>query len=324
MALDIDGVGGLHAAVRKTLGINGSVRHCAAVLFDRGGDDGYWIRTLPFKSFKNRRCGLLVVTRDGVAYAEVCATRPKPSSGVAFAARLAVHGKNQWAHYTWVARRGEISDVSVQHVQHSPYGGYASITITANGQRMRFGLSEGEPSVLSVISAIRHLAKAGLPLRGATPRRPRTDGIYVIGAQELLRPFRFIQFDESTFAVQDTGKVWTTLGMVMGGDPAVRRSSYRWGGECYLTDEESRSQKGFMVADDGRLVFDYLISRGKNPEFGESVFDLAFVPFSEIGEMWGEPTLPGPWPSPDWEPVLTSAGEIEAADIGFVRPRAKG
>jgi hypothetical protein len=322
--LEIDGIGGLHGAVRKTLGIRGSVRHCAAVLFDRGGDDGYWMRTLPFKNFKYRRCGLLVVTQDGVAYAELCMTFPKPSSGIGFAARLAVRGKGSFAYYTWAARKGEISDVSVQHVQHSPYGGYASITITANGQRMRFGLSEGEPSVLGCISAIRYLAGASLSLPAAAPRPPRTDGIYVIGAEQLLRPFRFIHFDESTFILRNTGTVRTELDAILPGSPELRREPYSWNGECYLTDEPSRSQKAFTVADDGRLIYDYLVDRGTNPEFGPGVFDLTFVPFNEIGEKWGEATRPGPWPAPDWQPVLTSAGEIEAPDIGFVRPRAKG
>jgi hypothetical protein len=323
MALDIDGIGGLHGAVRRTLGIRGQVRHCAAVLFDRGGDDGYWTRTLPLKSFKYRRCGLLVVTQDGVAYAELCATFPKPSSGIGFAARLAVRGKGSFGYYTWAARKGEISDVSVQHVQDSPYGGYASITITANGQRMRFGLSEGEPSVLSCISSIRYLAGTSLSLFGAPPRPPRTDGIYLIGASRLLYPFQFIHFDESTFILRNTGKVRTELEQILAGGPELTRKRYRWAGEYYLTDEEPSSQKAFVVADD-RLVFDYPIDRRNSPEFGPGVFDLVFVPFNEIGEKWGDSTLPGPWPAPDWQPVLTSAGEIEAPDIGFVRPRAKG
>ncbi len=324
MALDIEYLAVQKAAARQAIGGWDQFRMNAAVLFDRGGDDGYWIRTLPFQNFKKRRCGLLVVTPDAVGYAEVCATGARPGSSLGMLARLA-RGTKNWACYTWAARKGEISDVSVQHIVHSPYGGYASIAITANGQTMRFGLSEGEPAVLSTVSAIRHLAGTGLSLHGGTPRPPRTDGIYLFGASQLLRPIRFLHFDQSTFVLQDTGKVRTTLDAVLARDSDIQRHPYHWNGDHYLTGEANpNSQKAFIVADDGRLIFDYLIDRGKSPEFGERVFDLAFVPFDEIGENWGEPTVPPGWPMPSWEPVLTSTGEIEAPNIGQVRARAKG
>jgi hypothetical protein len=142
-----------------------------------------------------------------------------------------------------VARKGEISEVSVQHVEHSPYGGYASITITANDQRMRFGLAEGAPGALGCISSIRYLAGASLSLNGAVRRQPRTDRIYVIGASRLLRPFQFIHFDESTLIWRSTGKVRAELDEILADGADAGRKPYHWDGQFYLTDEEPQARR---------------------------------------------------------------------------------
>lgn len=314
------GYGMAYSELIDVLGRPKVADYCAAVLFDRGGDDGYWINILPHKEFDSARKGVLMVSNEGIGYAEPCALKPRPSN--AGLVLMTVRAKKYIKCYTWVAQRGEISDLSVDLVVHSSHGAYASVSFSARGQRMRFGLSAGRPHALLCIAAIRNVIGDVLPFDGTRSEPPRTDGIYVAAVNQFKRPYLFFHFDGSTFTRHETGDMWDSIERVRAG--TVSRQPYSKAGDYYLSGEENPKSRKLMVATDGgRLLYQYQVDQD-NRRLGPQTYELNFVHFSEIDESWGKPSAAASWPKPEWMPILTSTGEIEAADLGRPRARAKG
>lgn len=300
---------------------------CAAVILDHGGDNGYWMGILPQPQFEYRRCGALVFTdNDTVAYAEPCTLKPKPAGVLGFALRAA-KGIRNFRSFTWSATADEIHDISVQPIVRTPYGAYAEVTIFARGENMRFGLSQGEPSASTCISRLRTLARQSLPFDGFASVEPRTDGVYLLAAAELLTPFDVLYFDGSDLAVFATGKLHATLAHIRSDEATYPREQYRRDGDWYVTEHHSQSGLGkyVVVLPDDRVLFQYKSDRldATIMASGGITHEREFVPFDAIDEKWGVASATS-WPQPDWMPVLTATGSIEAPDIGAPRARAKG
>src|SRR5436309_1925554 len=85
--------GGAVARAHEILSNPADFRDCVAVLFDHGGNDGYWIRILGNKNFSDRRVGSLMIAGDRLAYAEMCALKTEPQSTMGKFGRLVSAGK---------------------------------------------------------------------------------------------------------------------------------------------------------------------------------------------------------------------------------------
>lgn len=301
------------------LGPHQTVRACMAVLLDRGGDDGYWMRMLPLEKWQFRRVGALAVTARGISYAEVCVTSRKPASPLLSLAKAAAKGAKNFTCFTWKADRDALSDVEVSQLRASPYGPYGQVAFAADGRRMRFGLSQHGQAVLTTI---RMLAGSELPRSGSSGEL-RTDGIYASGIDDLDMGTLFYHFDGSGFALggryDGTVRDWVDEATSGAGE----RIPYRRVGPRYESVEEPRYRKTFEVLPDGRLVLRYHVNEQSSPEFGGFASELWFVPFDRLGQYWGTPPAAVP-ESPQWWPVLLPNGEMEAPDLGHVRARVKG
>jgi len=300
---------------------------CAAVILDRGGDNGYWMGILPHPQFQYRRCGALVFAEnDVVAYAEPCTLKPKPAGALGLAIRAA-RGTRSFRSFTWTATAAEIHDISVKPIVHSPYGAYAEVAIVARGQEVRFGLSQGEVSASTCISRLRTLARQSPPFDGFASIEPRTDGVYVLAAAGLLTPFDVLYFDGTDVAVFATGKLHATLNHIRSAESTYPREAYRKEGDWYVSEHHSDPGLGkyIVVLPDDRVLFQYKSDREDSAimESGGITHERQFVPFDAIDENWGVASATS-WPQPDWMPVLLTSGEIEAPNIGSPRARAKG
>jgi len=189
---------------------------------------------------------------------------------------------------------------------------------------MRFGISEGQPSSTACVTAIRHFAGESLPFSDVQSVQPRLDGIYITAAHSVMYPYHLVIFNESTFARFTTSSPNASIERSRSSDPTIDRPIYRRNGNHLLSEEDHEAQKDMVVLPDGRLLYQYVVNQGEDAFWGVATHEYVFVPYSEIGERWGQAPSDTKWPAPDWMPVLTQSGEIVAAELGASQSRAKG
>ena len=317
--------GGGQAAALSGLGHPQRFFDCVAVMFNKGGDNGYWMRLLGNENFDRRRVGALVITADALCYGELCATRPKPRSSAGMMMIMARGKERAFANYTWMARRGEIADLIIHPVNLSAHGAFASVEIAARGERVHIGVDVGRPNVQYCISALRHLADMDHDIRAESSATLRTDGLYLMAANTRRNQFLGWYFDDTTAAVLSLNDPAKSLNDLRSGEWEPARDSYYIANGHYLIEDNDPDQRiHAYVQPGGRLVMQSDMHRGKADEHGERTSEYLFVRDSELSPGWGLPTIPGPLPGPSWLPVLTSSGDLVAEELGIPRARVKG
>lgn len=297
---------------------NDKVLSTSAVMFGCGGDDGYWMRILGAENFSNRRAGCLMVSTVGVAYAEPCATYAKPESSGGTMLKLLMRRTGTFKCFTWMARIGEIEAIDLEPIHHASFRSYALLTLTVGQGQLRFGLGEGSPSANEAIAALRHVAGKDLPFHEIDSHPTRTDGIYVFAGGALERPFQFLQFRDDRMRRINSGQVAGDIDWP--GD--VEGDTVERTGNHYLVARDTKRAKDVVVGANGRLLLRYTSDMGRFPMYGDFTQEYDFVPYSEIVDGWGWPTV-STLPAPDWLPVLTASGKMEAPNIGAPRARMK-
>jgi hypothetical protein len=295
-----------------------------AVLFNRGGDDGYWMRILGNENFSDRRVGALVVTPSEIAYAELCAFGPRPRTKGRMLLTMARGGDKALGFYKWTATSSEIDTLTVTPVWHSAHGAFATLEIGARGQAMTFGLYAAD-TVQKFVSAVRHVARAehdvGMPSHG----EPRVDGVYLFCAKKPSHRFDAVTFDGEQAYYLSLGDVAKSMGEIASGEWKPQGCACRTdGGYTVIASEDADWERRAIVLSDGRLVLQARHWLSTPDAYGNNTQEFAFVPDSELRDGWGKPTIPGPLPASDWPPILSPGGDLVAADIGRPTARVKG
>ena len=317
--------GAVQAPALALLGAPERFRECVAVILDKGGDNGYWMRILGNENYHFRRAGALVITPDAVCYSEKCAVMPKPTSTTSRLKFLAGGKERAFGDFLWLAEKEDIEELVVHPICHSAHGAYAAVEITALGRHIHLGLGFGRPHVQDCVAALRHLAGTGHPLHERSAGEPRTDGAYVFAANSRSHRFQGWVFDGSTAALLGMNDVSRNLDDLRSGSWKVTQNRYRAEGDHYVIDNEDPDlRREVFVQPDGRLVFQAAMHRGKPDEYGERTSEFEFVRNSNLTERWGLPTIAGSPPAAVWPPVLTRSKDIEAPDIGATKARVKG
>jgi hypothetical protein len=296
---------------------------CVAVILDKGGDSGYWMRLLGNENFQYRRVGALVITHDEFAYGELVSSRPKPRSGAGATIMLA-RGKNAaFADFVWIADRDEIDEIIVHPVNLSPHGAYASVELSAYGRRVQFGLDVGRPHVQNCISALRHIAGAELDL-SQSAGVPRTDGIYLLAANNRKSHFQGIVFHESKAGLLALSDVPKDLAAIRSGTWQPNLYPYKTENDHYVIDHKDPGLRRHIWIQGDRLVGQIEKQGGLVGGYGQGSEEYLFVPDSELIPGWGSATIPWPLPAPSWGPVLSATKDLVAEDIGVPKARMKG
>jgi hypothetical protein len=218
-----------------------------------------------------------------------------------------------YGDWTWTANAEEISAVHVEPAVDSAHGAFAAVTIEARGQRMRFGVDVASPFVAFCLSAVRQLAGAALTVEGESGKRPRTDGLYVVAANTKKHRIKARYFEDSRVALLSMNDASKEFGQIRDGSWQVKFKPYEnTDGRITIGDDGTPQTRG--VIHGGRLLLQY---DEWEPEYGFATpcEEFQFVSETELASGWG--TVRTKVKCPDWPPVLTSTGDLEAAPLGL-------
>jgi hypothetical protein len=302
--------GGAQRKALDALGPPPHFYHCQAVLLGCGGADGLWMRLLGSKAKDFHRVGSLVVTPQGIAYAEKCATTRRPKSNAGMILRGMRSAESSFTHFVWSAPASEIATTNIEPAVDSPYEAYVAATIEVGGEAFRFGIDVGSPSGTYCLCALRDLGGTSLGAERTSTREPRTDGAYVVArTNKPDHQLRALYFEDNRVCFFSTYSLQDSMQSLISGESTMKLNPYERRGGCHHIAERDM---WLTVLDDDRLVF--YTHDADAGHFSSPYYEMTFVTDAEIAGGWGTKRK-GVTESP-WPPVLTPNGRPIAPDIG--------
>jgi hypothetical protein len=287
---------------------------CEALLLDRGGDDGYWMRLIGKTNVTYRRVGALLITPSDVGYAETCMTKTEPKSTLGWGVTF-LNKEKLVADWTWIASGPTIESVSIESAVASEHGAYVAATLKASGEVHRFGINLAEPYWPFCLSQLYHLS-GEYPIDKGSSNDPRTDGVYAFASYSKSCKFFGLYFEDGQAALFSTHDLADAFRRIRDGSWKPKSDPFRKEmNHIVIDDEDPGKVTRVMILDDGKLFYQSTNASVERTDGFERPFgEMVFIPEEKLGEKWGLP-LTKTVPFPTWPPLLAN-GRLVAANLG--------